>query len=194
MEKKVVWVRLRIYRVLTLMGSANGEDRLLERCRRSAFTLIEALMAMTILGLLVTAFSIQYMTPWRLAEIDRDLNQLALLDLQARRIAKQDRKTLQVRFDLEEELVSGSIVDAQSQTILKRIQLSPNTQIRKFQLLDGQSIQSSPTGSLANTNGFYVSPTGMSASYQLEIKTGEKIRTWVFVGGTGQLIKETVRN
>jgi prepilin-type N-terminal cleavage/methylation domain-containing protein len=134
--------------------------------RRCAFTLVETLAAVVILGLLVGLAAWSFAGPLRRARLDQAVEQIRFVDASTRQLARDTGGSFRISIDAERATVG-------------RID-SSNRRADSF-LPAGVRIERVWTAS-GGASGVDVSRLGLSESYAV-LLGGAKWRRWVFVSG-----------
>jgi prepilin-type N-terminal cleavage/methylation domain-containing protein len=153
--------------------------RVERRARARAFTLLETLAAVVILGLLVSLAAWNFAAPLRRARFDQVVEQVRYLDSSTRQLARDSGRPLRLTIDLDRGTLTR--LDASGTRELFRDADLP-TAIR----IDRVRTQSDERdGGSAQID---ISPLGLSPSYAIRLAAADR-RQWVFVSGLGGQVK-----
>ena len=142
---------------------------------RRAFTLIEIMVVVLVLGLLTTLAAWSFSGPLRRAQLDEAVEQLRYLDATTRQLARDSGRPVTIAIDIDTSAVSRH-EQARDGPAVYRAPLAAGARIERV-----RTTTQDRTGGTAQIE---VSPLGLSPSYAVLV-TGPKWRRWVFVSGLG---------
>lgn len=145
---------------------------------RTGFSLIELVAVLTLMGLIVAALSLNWLTPLRKAQLMESVRKVQSLDHQSRRHAQTRLFKLRMVFDLDQ----GTL------TYVRRSDHRVDTPM-VYQLPVGHRVRKivTPTGAITEgTFEYWISRYGMSPSLAVQISDGQRKKWICIAGGTGQ--------
>jgi prepilin-type N-terminal cleavage/methylation domain-containing protein len=141
--------------------------------RRPAFTLVETLVAVVILGLLVGMAAWAFAGPLRRAQLDQAVEQIRFLDATTRQVARDTGKPFRISIDAD-RVALGRIDSSHGRVLLSESALPSGIRIDRVRTTsrdhDGGAIE------------VEVSRLGLSESYAV-LLAGREWRRWVLVSG-----------
>lgn len=144
-------------------------------CQRGAFTLIEIIAVVILLGLLATLAAWSFSGPLRRAQFDQALEQVRYLNATSRALARDTGQLVTMTFDLDRGEVSRS-QGRRGGAAVYRASLAPGARIDR--------VRTATDDRTSGTAEVAVSPLGLSPSYAVRL-AGPNWRRWVFVSGLG---------
>ena len=146
---------------------------------RRAFTLIEIIVVVLVLGLLTTLAAWSYSGPLRRAQFDEAVEQIRYLDATTRQLARDSGRPVTIALDIDTSAVSRH-EQARGAPTVYRAPLAPGARIERV-----RTAAQDRTGGTAQIE---VSPLGLSPSYAVLV-AGPKWRRWVFISGLGAQVR-----
>jgi prepilin-type N-terminal cleavage/methylation domain-containing protein len=146
---------------------------------RRAFTLIETLVAVAILGLLVSLAAWGFARPLGRARLDQVVEQIRYLDATTRQLARESGRPMRVAFDLDRGTLSR-VDSSGARVLLREADLPAGVRIERV-----HTPADDRDGGVAEVS---VSPLGLSASYAVLV-SGADWRRWVLVSGLGGQVR-----
>ena len=143
------------------------------RCRR-AFTLVETMAAVIILGLLAGAVTWSFRAPLRRARMAEAIEQVKYIDASSRAFARRLGRNVEVVYDLSEgtmERREGARADASFRTVIA----SP------FRI---EAVRTKARTEEYGEASIAISPLGISQTYAVKL-AGPQAQRWVVVTGLG---------
>jgi prepilin-type N-terminal cleavage/methylation domain-containing protein len=142
----------------------------------AAFTLIEMMIVVVILGLLTTAAVLSFARPLREARLRDAIEQIRAADADARRAAKHFNKDVTLTIRLEDRVIErreAGVGGATARTAL------PNS-VRLEEVRIG-------TSTAFDDALLEVSPMGLSPTWAVKIASDDRSQWLVFAGMSGQM-------
>ncbi len=141
---------------------------------RRAFTLVETMVAVIILGLLATAVAWSFRAPLRRARMSEAIEQVKYLDVSSRDFARRFGRGVEIVFDVSEgtlERREGPRAEASFRTGIA----SP------FRI---EAVRTRARTEEYGETSIAVSPLGLSQTYAVKL-VGPEAQRWVIVTGLG---------
>ena len=145
----------------------------------SAFTLIEVLVVLVIIGLLAAVATVRLQEPLQNARLGNVIQRIAFTDGQVRSHAQRFARRARLVYDLEKNLVYAES-EAASGAAHLRFELPGSVQLDQVRL--------HRSGSVGRKATIEVTPQGQTPSYAVKLGAGDRAGLWLFFSGvTGQV-------
>ncbi len=147
---------------------------------RSAFSLMELLVVLTIVAIVVAVVTVNFSRPYRLALFQQDVQAVVSFDSAIRRLASSSNRAAILLVDLNNNQLHAALGSG------------ANRILQQYDLANGGEIETVRFASGRHHSGriqIPINAAGGSATYAINLATDGKEIWLVFAGGSGQCLE-----